>query len=163
MSLAWRDAGRRDRRELQSFICADPPGYTYDPHRGRHHPQLYALRAQGLVRDLRPPVDDPDAILVGHDDDGLAAVVAFGFDPSDEQFVIQAVARAQRCTRRGYGRAAIEQALTVLAAHKLLYSLDCGVFTRIHPDNAESKAAFGSLLFEPLGVYEGMETWVRDI
>lgn len=101
--------------------------------------------------------------MVGRDDEGIAVVASLGFDSREEQFTIHVVARALRCAGLGYGRAAIEKALIVYAAHKKLHGLDCGVFARIHPDNEPSKAAFSEFGFARLGVYDGLEIWVRDV
>jgi len=143
-------------------VCVDPPSEMWDRYRGRHHPQSYALQAQGHVRDLRPPVDDPDAILVGEDEHGIAAVVAFGWEPREQHYMIQVVARALRRAGDRCGAEALQWALTVLAAERLFDDGDeSDVYARIDPENEPSKRLFSSMDFEHIEDDGDMELWAR--
>ena len=103
------------------------------------------------------------ALLLGMDSAGIASAIHFGFDDTQSQFIIWAVACAQRCRKRGYGREAVDVALTTLRATKEHYGMDCGVFTSIDPRNEASRSLMRGAGFEYLGLYEGYEGWVRDI
>jgi hypothetical protein len=161
--LTWRSATEQHRTALSQFVCTDPPKQSYDRHRGRHHPRPYELEVQSHLRGLKVPVAPGDALLLGFDEDGIAAAAHFGFDDTQTQFMIWAVACAHRCRGRRHGREAVEVALQALAATKRHYDLDCGVFTHVDPRNGASRAMVASAGFEYLDVYDGYEGWVRDI
>jgi len=118
---------------------------------------------QSHLRGLKVPVQPGEALALGFDAEGLAAAAHFGFDDTQSQFIIWAVARAVRCRGRGHGGEAVVAALASLEATKKRLSLDAGVFTYVDPRNEASRKMVEALGFEYLDLYDGYEGWVRDI
>jgi hypothetical protein len=74
--LTWRHATRADRSALQSFQCTEPSRKTRIGHRWQQsHPAEWELFVQSHLRAARPPLAEPLRMFVGHDEQGLAAVI----------------------------------------------------------------------------------------
>lgn len=164
MPVTWAEAEAGDREELMAFVCANPSKHSYDKHRGRYHPSPWALEVQSQIRNLEPPVARRrEWLSIGRDPVGIAAVIHYGLDDEKEQFIILAVARAERCASAGYGRVALVNTINHLTFLKLVDGRDCGVFTRVDPRNRSSQRMFEQAGFLNLGGDNHYETWVHAL
>ncbi|MBF0689867.1 MAG: hypothetical protein IR158_19095 [Cellulomonas sp.] len=161
--LRWSSARAEHKVALTQFICTDPAKKQYEKHRGKHHPKPWELEVQSHLRGLRVPVSADEALLLGFDGEGLAATAHFGLDDTNQQFMIWAVACAQRTRGQHLGREALTVALDLMSRTKARYELDCGVFTHVDPRNVASRKMCVDAGFEFLGTYEGYESYVRDL
>ncbi len=161
--LVWRSGTKAHQQALCQFVCTDPPKANYDEHRGKHHPRPWELEVQSHLRGQRLPAPPGSAIALGFDQQGLSAVVEYAFSRSEEQFIITALAVAQRCQRRRYGTEALQYVLQSLRVTRVNEGVDCGVFARIDPRNDASRSLFDRAGFEYIGLFGGYEMWVSDL
>lgn len=161
LPLAWREARASDRRELKAFVCADPPKQLYDAYRGKYHPEPWAFEVQAHVRRLKPPIVRTDEWLdIGRDSQGVAAVVHYGQDDTDDKrYWIMTVARDERCAGLGYGRDALDHSLERIAYLQRLGGEDCAVFAKIDPGNRDSRSMFKAAGFEYIHDFKQYEVW----
>lgn len=82
-----------------------------------HHPEQGALDAAGLAARMAEPWFDPDGLILGFDDDGLAG---FHWTKADQGIgEVYVVAVAPRAQGRGYGKALLSAGLSHLAGKGL--------------------------------------------
>jgi L-amino acid N-acyltransferase YncA len=98
--------------------------------------------------------------MLGVDDHGIAAIVHLGVDNEDEDFIIFAVARAQRCAGQGLGREGMRIALDICRATNANRGLHAQVIGRIDPRNVASKGMAEAVGFVYSGfMVDGYEVW----
>jgi hypothetical protein len=108
--LAWREAERADRQRLQQFVCTVPARRAFQQKRPSH-PRPWELAVQSGIRALRPPMPEDQLLLIGEDDQGVAAVCLLADQGGAQAFKIQAVAIATR--HRGVGGSCSAEAMDV--------------------------------------------------
>ena len=159
--LHWRTATRADVRARQNFTCAMPAKPMWDGVR-RTHPAEYELEVQSWLRDHAVARDE--TLLLGIDEDGIAAMAAWTSvdDPSD--VLLQAVAVATRHRHRdgSHAREAITTALDHIAADAARAHVSAVLVEgRIHQENHPSKALCAAHGFLHDGeVSPELERWV---
>lgn len=137
--LRWRAATTSDVPERQRFVCAEP---ARPVGRGRHktHPAWYELDVQSWLRSHRG--HRGETLLIGTDDHGIAAMIAWTEVRDPSEVLLQAVAVAARHRHRGGEHA--HEAVVVALEHIEANAVRSGagallVEARIHPDNHPSK------------------------
>lgn len=108
--LAWSVAGHADRAALQRFTCTVPAQRVAGQKRP-YHPKPWELQVQSGIRALRPPTAQDQLLLLGEDEEGIAAVRLLADQGDASVIKIQAIAAAVRC--RGQGGAYGDEALSV--------------------------------------------------
>jgi GNAT superfamily N-acetyltransferase len=108
--LAWRAADREDQTALQGFTCTVPAQRVFGQKR-KYHPKPWELIVQSGIRVLRPPVTPDQSLLLGEDEEGIAAVCLLAQQEDASTIKIQAIAVATRY--RGQGGACGDEALQV--------------------------------------------------
>jgi hypothetical protein len=109
-TLSWRAAERIDRVALQLFTCTTPVPRTPQNRPGRH-PKPWELDVQSGIHVLKPPLGRDEALLLGEDAQGVAAVCLLAEQGSPEVFKIQAIAVGVRY--RGQGGSHADEVLDV--------------------------------------------------
>lgn len=166
-SLRWREAERGDRPLLQGFCCTVPVPKC---GRGRPLPHPYPWEREVEVgfRTQQPPVHGGEALLLGEDDEGLAAAVLVRFSEGGRLAKIEGVAVDRRCQGSDLRPAdqAIERALRAAAD----YGHGSGhaavlVQALIHPENVRSRAVFQRVGFRCIDPESdgGYELWMISV
>lgn len=101
--LRWHEARHGDRAALQNFQCTEDPIKRASTGYKREHPRPWEWRLQGKIRQLKPPFDGPEYLLLGEDDEGLAAVSMFRETNGPSQVLLMCLAVALRLRFRGGG------------------------------------------------------------
>lgn len=166
MPLAWAEAERTHQQALSTFVCTDPPKRQYDPYRGKFHPCNWELEVQSWIRGIRLPRPSDEKLLVGYDEeDGLTAVVHFGYDgDTGTCFRLWAMAVARRAQGQGYGRELLDQAFDVMRRTREKDEADiASVLTYVHPNNSASLGLLTGYGFEVAGTYDGYRGLVCEV
>lgn len=164
--LEWREASHGDRGALSVFVCTYPPKPSRDPVTHQtSHPQPWQLKVQAGLRAQRPPLKG-HRLIVGYDDDGLAAVGMYESVPEERAFYIRAVARAQRLARLRVADELLANLIERITLEREF--IDFGyqdAFCEIHWRNVASKKLFARAGFECSGHNEEseLETWTIDL
>lgn len=170
--LRWRDAEHRDRTALQTFLCTPPVVKRVFGRSAPPRPRQWELDVQGGVRALQPPAHANELILIGEDDDGIAAVAHAEADGSWETAFIALMAVALRVRRFGAG----SNGMTVgdLLVDELTYRLaaraDAAGFDYltmwgwIDPQNKASQVLCARNGWAPMpSKHDQLERWVTRI
>jgi hypothetical protein len=160
VSLVWHSAKQEHRQHLSAFSCTLPDhGYFDDEEGFVCHDYPWELEVQDFIRSLHPPAHTPEFLLLGYDEDGLAAVLAMRVAKFDRYALIQAVGVAQRVSGQRLSQEVIGMATTVMAKYD--FRPDYLIEARIDPDNLAAKSAFtraGYAMSSEGGRYE---SWTR--
>ncbi|MEU8227451.1 GNAT family N-acetyltransferase [Kribbella sp. NPDC048915] len=103
--LRWRDGQRGDKQALCGFTCTEDYVKSFLTGWQRVHPKPWEYEVQSLIRDLKPPYSWPKCLLLGFDDDGLAAVAHYREVDGPAQILLEALAVARRLRGVGGGYA----------------------------------------------------------
>ncbi|HKT57904.1 MAG TPA: hypothetical protein VJR25_14160 [Microbacterium sp.] len=161
MTLDWHSATREHRAHLSSFSCTLPDHGYFDEDEGFVcHDYPWELEVQEFIRGMHPKVAAPDWLLVGYDDDGLAAVLAMRVSPFDRYAFIQAIGVAQRASGNGLAGEAITIAPQVMGTFYKMRS-DFIVQARIDPMNFAAKSVAERAGFDHIGSDYTYETWTK--
>lgn len=159
MHLNWVDAEYPHIALLNAFTCTEPERAQYRGLGSTFHPARWELEVQSVFRDMRPPLRDPDYLILGFAGDQLLAAVAYARDDEDVDWVIQAIARAQQYAGYAIGDEALGEVLRRIDAA----ALPGAVRTLIHKSNTPSQALFTRRNF--VRAYDDVdpayEVWVR--
>lgn len=113
--LAWRHARVTDKRDLEAFTCARPPGRVPGHPWKTYDAAPWETVVQKGIHVLNPSPSPSAAVLLGRDPEGLAAVCVIGLDYTfgPSLAVFEGVAVALRCRGRGghFADEAIEEGL----------------------------------------------------
>lgn len=109
----WRELTRHDARELQEWICTDPPKRSYVPGRGRTHPKPWELDVQSYFRNSE--CFRSGLVWAGYDHEGLAAVAQISLDVPDDSAFINAASRAQRLCGQGIGDELVTECIRLVS------------------------------------------------
>jgi len=136
----WREATPDDRNTLKDeFLCTDPPRKIYRQGR-KQHPREWELDAQSIVKDIRFPLPENNTVLLGSDDEGLAVVCQYKYDPATADSFIGVIAVAWRAQARRYGAAALEYVKSLIHARAIADGHDGYLITaRVHEQNKRSQ------------------------
>jgi hypothetical protein len=94
--LSWRECTPADRAALRAFQCtAKPKRVSGHPYR-KHHAKRWELDVQSQIRTLTPTCDGRAAVLLGEDEEGLAAVSVVALQEDASASVIEGIAVAER-------------------------------------------------------------------
>lgn len=141
--LQWRTGVHADAVALQNFECAQPPTWQYDSAgRGRWHPRVWELDVQSYFRSrCLPPLPYGDTLLVGTMDEQLVALVRFSTDDLPDTAFIYAVGVSNPWRHMGYGREAVEVALSEIRKSEAFNAeAELYVRGRVHQRNHASKS-----------------------
>ncbi|MCZ0711141.1 hypothetical protein OYT00_14105 [Microbacterium paraoxydans] len=166
MPLEWREASHADRGALSVFVCAYPAKASRDPVTHQpSHPQPWQLKVQSGLRAQRPPLKE-QRLIVGYDDDGLAAVGMYEPLPEDRAFYIRAVARAQRLAHLRVADELLANLIERITLEREFVEFGYqDAFCEIHWRNGASKKLFARAGFACAGHNDAsdLETWVIDL
>lgn len=108
--LVWRVADRGDYAALQGFTCTVRAQPVFGQKR-KYHPKPWELDVQSGIHALHPPVSRDQALLLGEDAQGIAAVSFLAEQEDASTVKIRAIAVATRY--RGQGGVHADEALQV--------------------------------------------------
>jgi hypothetical protein len=118
--LRWREAQITDKAALKAFTCTTHETKLHIPGRRKpkmEHPRPWELMLQKSIHTLNPRCGDQEALLLGEDDDGLAAVVNILFLSLDEAKIMGvAVASRRRCEDGSCANEAVDEAINWAAS-----------------------------------------------
>ncbi len=161
--LTWRSAVRSDRKALGNCICTEPAKARWNGY-NRVHPKPWELEVQSGIRDLRPPAGPDTVLLLGEDEQGLAAVVLFSdVEGMPSDVVLRAIAVATRL--RGGDGAHAAEALAVALETMIIRARAAeahGLFVvgRIHRHNGPSKRLCSGAGFDYVRMQDdNLELW----
>lgn len=161
--LGWLSASRDHKGALQEFVCATPSKWVYDGMRNRTHPAPHEILVQSHLRGLKVPRPADEGLLLGFDQDGLAAASHFGLDEEGRHFVVRAIASATRVRATGMAAKALDITLNSMRVSRDVMQIDAVGLAEIDPLNEPSRQLFRSRGFEYLRQDEGYEVWVHDL
>ncbi|GGB19532.1 hypothetical protein GCM10011492_06720 [Flexivirga endophytica] len=162
--LAWAKATAQDKPELTSFVCTAPAKAAYNHHRKmKHHPTPWELEVQSSVKRMKVAKPDTEALLIGRDGRGIAAVSNFSLAADRRGFCVCAIAVAKRVQRRGIGKEALLVSLDWMRTMAGGRSTEMAVMARIDPRNDASRKCFAHCGFEYHRMDGAFEVWVREL
>lgn len=133
---------------LQQFVCAEPPPRRLPPRHRRALRITWQHEVQSGIRALRPPLGAEELLLLGFDDEGLAAVGWSCEQGGPETVKVIACARALRCRGLGYGELVMTELLGRLAERLDAAGLRRGVVVGlVHAENQESQQLAARMRF----------------
>lgn len=111
--LSWRRSTKADKALLEQFECTWPARKMKVPPFTEIHSRPYELSLQKEIHTVPCHSNDQRAVLLGEDDDGLAAVAVAELDEGAAVTFMECVAVARRHRRCGGAAAdeAVEQVL----------------------------------------------------
>ncbi|AZZ49468.1 N-acetyltransferase [Rathayibacter rathayi] len=163
----WVLADASHEEALNHFVCADPPKWLWDKHRGRHHPSKWELETQSAIRGLRLPVPEDEGVILAMFGSEIAGVIWLSFDVDETQLLVRAIATHIDYRGTGLGGRLLDEGLRLLEANRLYHQLDCAFWANIHSSNDASKHLFASRGFvdideSPVGTSPaGLHTWAK--
>lgn len=142
MPLRFTDADESSITDLQQLNCVEPA--VYDPAlRRKVHRAEWALEAQSLLRNLRPPLDGTESLVLAYDDEGLAAACHYEFMMGDADteptFYIGSIGCSSRCQNQGVASELLTHVLDQIEESNFAHSTSWGTTTLIHEENQASK------------------------
>jgi hypothetical protein len=117
--LDWHSAKRQDHRSyLSVFSCTDPASVTFDDEYGPQWEDYpWEFEVQQHINQLSVPARPPAFLLLGYDDEGLAAVIEMLVYDLDRYCFICAVAVAHRVSGKGVCGEALDLAPKVMSKY----------------------------------------------
>lgn len=166
--VTWHKAQPRHRTGLTEFTCTPPAPPPSAATRWRDtFPLWWEREVQKRIRDLRPPYDVPEHMLVGVDDEGIAAVSYFVEAGGADVVHLTYVAVALRW--RHQGSEVARELVSQTFDHVTSRAIQAGVpFVRlsayVHPENQASRKLCTSSQLRHNGYTPtGMEVWTNDL
>lgn len=158
--LEWHSATAEHRSHLASFRCTYPAFATVDEETGEEsHEYPWELEVQRHINHLRPPLAHPSFLLLGFENDSVAALIELIVTPLDRFCFIPTVAVDHTRSGNGLAGEAIDRVGNVMAKYD--FRDDFVVQARIDPNNFAAKSAFAGRGFADLEMANGYETWGR--
>lgn len=165
--LNWRHAVASDKAALQAFECTTPaprlPGHAWK--RGAH-PRPWELAVQKGIHKLRLPCGPGEVVLVGEDEDGIAAVAIVVTQEEPGFMMIEGVGVALRM--RGCGGVCADEAVSEAIAWAQLQGDSAGLLKvtisgMSHRRNSAGERLMARNGFERFQRTTGATTWIQEV